>query len=742
MNRVTSTILLFSGIMLLLYGFLLQNTLTVQAQADDEREYMGLRECNDCHRDLSNQHELSRHGMTLLEVEADAEPDDLGFVLGDFTVGEDVRTVAFPDGERAFELADIAFTLGAGANHQAYVVSLDDDVYAVLPAMWDVHESAWIPYNRADTWPDPAYDFGSQCAGCHTVGLSFDEEDGIYQWEEEGVQCEACHGPGSLHVDLVDDIGFDMTGEQYHEIAAALDNPTNVQVCGSCHVRGLDDDGIHPYPFTHGEDLLASYSLVAEDDSDFWYAEGYASQTTMQYNEWLTSRHAASLDTVLDNSAAETACLMCHSGLYSVAHRTLIAGDISDPQAFALAPLILQTFEESGLPPSKQQLMLELWLPMVMSAMSSDEVSDVPLEDILFELFDLIDFDEDDYDPETALLPQFMPYLGTFVYEAQEDAFDGDPDDLEEVTALMQPLIPFVLEDILSQQLPIAEALDADIASHPTNFSVSCVSCHEPHPNEIISAEIEPDAFCTSCHQGTTITETLHHPVKEMFEGQTMVDAVAGIPSTHFAEADGPDCTSCHMSDVLMGDGTMHANHTWNPIIPSSEPDALPSACSGCHTDLSADDLRSLIEDTQSSIEFRLSLAWARVGSIEVPEDDAEAAARYEQAVQMLTFIQNDGSTGVHNYAYADALLDTASDLLSQLSVPGSNLDPTEAPAPTATASADSDIIVYRETAPALSVGMRPITYVIIGGTGLIVLLGAWFIYRRARRMTTSEQDN
>ena len=78
MGRVTTTFMLFSGFLLLISGLLLHNAVPTQAQDDDDREYLGVRECNDCHRDLSREHALSRHGLTLMEVEEDAEPDELG----------------------------------------------------------------------------------------------------------------------------------------------------------------------------------------------------------------------------------------------------------------------------------------------------------------------------------------------------------------------------------------------------------------------------------------------------------------------------------------------------------------------------------------------------------------------------------------------------------------------------------------------------------------------------------------
>ena len=42
--------------------------------------------------------------------------------------------------------------------------------------------------------------------------------------------------------------------------------------------------------------------------------------------------------------------------------------------------------------------------------------------------------------------------------------------------------------------------------------------------------------------------------------------------------------------------------------------------------------------------------------------------ARYQQVVAALNFVQNDGSFGIHNYAYTDALLSAAEQDLALLS--------------------------------------------------------------------------
>jgi predicted CXXCH cytochrome family protein len=82
--------------------------------------------------------------------------------------------------------------------------------------------------------------YGYDCFKCHTTGPErFEDNGGRRQdnrmgvggtWAEAGVQCEACHGPGSTHIpapgtgQLVIDGSFD--------------------ACGQCHFGDADEDGL------------------------------------------------------------------------------------------------------------------------------------------------------------------------------------------------------------------------------------------------------------------------------------------------------------------------------------------------------------------------------------------------------------------------------------------------------------------------------------------------------------------
>jgi len=296
-----STLFKSIAICLTFMGFLLIAT-TLFAQADlEDAEFVGVRECADCHAPVSRPHRDTRHHQTLQEVDEDFEG-----LLADFAQGEALRRVAFPDGERPFTREDVAYVIGSGRYVQRFLYALDENEYRVFPAEWNVATASWQPFTLAASWDDPAYSWNTQCAGCHTTGL--DVASG--SWQDDGVQCEACHGAGSLHVEAADDASRNPTDEEIAAIRAAIVLNPDAQTCGSCHSRGSEGAFAFPVSFRVGvNNLLDSFTLVPADDPVHWWVGGQAAQANMQYNEWLNSAHASAISAEMPEGVA---CTTCH----------------------------------------------------------------------------------------------------------------------------------------------------------------------------------------------------------------------------------------------------------------------------------------------------------------------------------------------------------------------------------------------------------------------------------------------
>ncbi len=536
MKHINYWLLTFGGLALILAGVLL--AVDVQrapalaqddaAPAEEELEYIGADECQSCHRDLSRSHAESYHGRALIDV--GRRKDD---ILANFELGEDVRTVQFPDEEspRAFTADDIEYVLGAGRYAQAYVYEVERGVYRVLPAKWNVTTQAWDAFTPADSWDDPAYDFVTQCAGCHTSGL--DVERG--RWLDDGVMCESCHGPASLHEEVASDAGRRPNDEELAAIRASINPGTDPQTCGACHSRGAVVEGATAFSTTYraGDTLTDSYVPFGADDTMHWYATGHASHQNMQYNEWLISGHPNALTAIQENDYQEDSCLTCHS--------------------------------------------------------------------------------------------QDAQYISNLIARVEAGDRAGEP-----------PTMPTV---------------------ETAQFGVTCLSCHNPHypaEGQDFNLIAEPYALCASCHSQETIgsTDHIHHPVLEMYEGRTLIENVAGVANPHFID-DGPNCLTCHMPTVTVDGNMERVSHSGAYIAPALAANtALVDTCSQCHSDLLTPDLlQAFIDDTQNGIRARTESLRAALESL--PEDQ-----RPTWAAQALDFVDGDGSGGIHNYAYADALLD------------------------------------------------------------------------------------
>jgi len=534
MKHTKELTIIFTGISICLWGF------GMGIAQDAPPEYAGTRECRDCHRDVARPFADSAHALTLVELNEDTAEDEDNPIAGDFSVDSDNRLITFP-GEsdpRAFDIDDVAYTLGAGRHVQAYLYETEPGVYHVLPAQWDTVNETWVPLELAAEWPAEEYEFGPNCAGCHVQELNTQ----AYEWSEDGVMCETCHGPGLDHVLAADDAGGSIDEEELALIYDSINIAVDPQTCGQCHSRGLAADGIHPYPTDYypGETLTDVFTPFDPDNAAAWHASGHASLPNMQYNETTVSAHPNGLASAQESDNFDATCLGCHSS------------------------------------------------------------AQIRITSLL---------NKDDIDPETV-----------------------------------DPLA--VVED------------------HP--YGVTCVSCHNPHLS-VEEGETAPAAnlraesytLCTSCHYDSSATDTLHHPVQQVFEGTALIDGIDGVPGAHFTADDGPLCATCHMPQVSTYNGERQS-HTFQILAPQDAPEdgMVQGSCTTCHEE-GAVALQALIDDIQVDTRQRVETARGAV--------DADGP---QWVIRTLDAIEGDGSAGIHNYAYTDQLLDAVEAEL--------NLDETE----------------------------------------------------------------
>lgn len=181
--------------------------------------YLGSGACERCHETEYTNWRRSLHvRMT--------KPIDEALVVGDFRSGTHLEQygraytmettggrqyISVSHGGRPAEKFRVDYTLGA-RRFQGYLSKLPDGRIYVLPVFWHVESRRWIDWKEITPVPDSDHDlrqiWNVTCFNCHATNLAknFDVARKAYDttWTEMGIGCEACHGPGRPHVQLMD----------------------------------------------------------------------------------------------------------------------------------------------------------------------------------------------------------------------------------------------------------------------------------------------------------------------------------------------------------------------------------------------------------------------------------------------------------------------------------------------------------------------------------------------------------
>src|SRR5262245_58627642 len=166
-----------------------------------------------------------------------------------------------PDGK----LADFEVTYVFGVDPlQQYMVEFDRPAdmpeneisrLQVLRISWDSRNKRWFHLDPPDVkerldpsdelhWTGLAQRWNHMCADCHSTNLqkNFDVAEARYHttFSEIDVSCEACHGPGSLHVQLATSKSLFWDRKRGYALAKLKDpanNQLQIQACAPCHSR-------------------------------------------------------------------------------------------------------------------------------------------------------------------------------------------------------------------------------------------------------------------------------------------------------------------------------------------------------------------------------------------------------------------------------------------------------------------------------------------------------------------------
>jgi Flp pilus assembly protein TadD len=348
--------------------------------------FVGGEVCAPCHAAAFDLWKGSHHDLAMQTVDETS-------VLGDFDGAQfthfgvtssffrrDGKFIARTDGPDG-ELHDyeIAYVFGFDPLQQ-YLIEFPGGRLQALSVCWDSRPESeggqrWfhlypedpIPHGDVLHWTGPNQNWNFMCADCHSTRLEKNylagEERYETRWEEINVSCEACHGPGSIHVAWANDraesgvangqgsdhsngdnglvgdlrnVGNGLTVDLRNDGVWRFDSDARIarrtpekgadaqiDTCGRCHARR---SVLHPEP-VRGQSLADTHRTAFLDEP-LYYADGQILDEVYVWGSFLQSRMYAAGVVCSDCHDAhalqlgedpDLICLGCHrADLYAV----------------------------------------------------------------------------------------------------------------------------------------------------------------------------------------------------------------------------------------------------------------------------------------------------------------------------------------------------------------------------------------------------------------------------------------
>lgn len=348
----------FSFLLLLLLSWS-----TVAGAADSPPDFVGRQVCASCHAEQEKLWQDSHHDLAMQQATA-------ATVLGDFNNRDFTHAGTtsrfFRKGDRFMVRTDgpdgkltdyaIEYTFGV-APLQQYLVAFPGGRLQALSIAWDarpqeqggqrwfhLYPDEQITHDDELHWTRLNQNWNGMCAGCHSTHLQKNYDPGSKsfdtRWSEIDVSCEACHGPGALHVDwarkkpgwekqagskgltVVLDERQDVHWQPDAGTGTAIrskprEGSAEIEMCARCHARR----SVISAAYVHGETLLDHY-LPRLLDEGMYYPDGQIQDEVYVYGSFLQSRMHQAGVTCSDchephslqlRQPGSGVCLQCHA---------------------------------------------------------------------------------------------------------------------------------------------------------------------------------------------------------------------------------------------------------------------------------------------------------------------------------------------------------------------------------------------------------------------------------------------
>ena len=309
------------------------------AAAQSHPTFVGREQCIDCHTDAYESWLGSHHDDAMDYANEETvlgDFDDAEFEYGGVTSrfyrrdGKYFVHTEGPGGEMTeFE---ILYTFGVEPLQQ-YLIPFPGGRLQALSTAWDTEKERWFfLYPGQDIeaddwlhWTRNAQNWNGMCAECHSTNLrkNFDAETDTFhtEWSEIDVSCEACHGPGSAHVEWanIDPMGRPEVDNYALTVqTSGIDNRQLVELCAACHMRRAETGD-----YDHAQVDLLENMAPSLLENGLYHPDGQILEEVYVWGSFVQSKMYANgvrcddchdVHSLKLHEEGNNVCLQCHLG--------------------------------------------------------------------------------------------------------------------------------------------------------------------------------------------------------------------------------------------------------------------------------------------------------------------------------------------------------------------------------------------------------------------------------------------
>jgi len=232
-----------------------EKAIFVSTEVISDNHFLGDEACKKCHEGAFKDWKGSHHDKAMQTV---SESSMLGN-FNNFTFKSQGVTSLFfkrdsdyyvntegPDGK--YHDYKIEYTFGVTPLQQ-YIVKFPNGRYQCLRTAWDTKTNKWfdlypdfkVVHSEWLHWSRGGLNWNTMCADCHSTNVrkNYDFKTDSYDTKYAliNVSCEACHGPGTNHVEQANKLGSTYKTAGDLKMTSGINPRALVDACARCHMR-------------------------------------------------------------------------------------------------------------------------------------------------------------------------------------------------------------------------------------------------------------------------------------------------------------------------------------------------------------------------------------------------------------------------------------------------------------------------------------------------------------------------